>query len=875
MTMPGPRLLAHASFWLATLAMVAMGWTLYDAVNNEIESSRYISHTQEVRQVAGEIDELLSRAESAQRGYLLTGRTAFLADRDPALTRLKGAIAQVRKLTLGQPDQQRRIAEIEDLIAARSLRLQQSLSERRSARSRAAPGSGLEVSTRIHDLLAELRQEEFRRIRLHRAAADDRHENELWALIAAVVFGIIVLIPGYLGFVMQTRARERTEKRLRLMADSLPCAMYQLRHSAQGKSGFTFLSSGAAGVLGIGTGNPGGAFPTWNSTLEAIDERDRAGFSAALESARKTHSAFRYDYRVRHADGTSRWLHHEASLQKEDGGKVLQNGYVADVTEQRRLEDALQEAKAAADSANRAKSTFLATMSHEIRTPMNGVLGMLELLSLTKLDAVQRATLGTVRESSLSLLRIIDDILDLSKIEAGKLEVLPETTSIGKVIEGIRNIYSGNASSKGLLLKHRVDPQISPAVLVDQLRLRQILGNFVSNSLKFTPEGWIDIRAELIERVNGEDRVRFSVQDTGIGISEESQRRLFQPFTQGDDNPVRRMSGTGLGLTISRRLAAMMGGSVDLASEPGKGTTLSLTLSLPVVDPAKLPANDLQTTGNPMSAITSKRRTAPNVDDAESEGTLVLIVDDHPTNRALLVRQVQVLGYAAESAENGVEALALWRTSRFGLLITDCNMPEMDGYELARSIRRLESGSPGSGGKRTPIIACTAFALGGEAEICLAAGMDDYLRKPVELRQILEKLDRWLPIPGMSTPPSAAAGEGPAAPASAPVDRSVLAAMLGGDDATERDVLVDFRRTNDKDAAMLEQAVAANDVPQVTRATHRISGASRMVGAHALAGVCDRIGHAGRSRDWPAVAEELGAFHREWTRLNAYVDALQ
>jgi CheY-like chemotaxis protein/HPt (histidine-containing phosphotransfer) domain-containing protein len=265
---------------------------------------------------------------------------------------------------------------------------------------------------------------------------------------------------------------------------------------------------------------------------------------------------------------------------------------------------------------------------------------------------------------------------------------------------------------------------------------------------------------------------------------------------------------------------------------------------------------------------------APSVAQAETEGTLVLLVDDHPTNRLLLVRQVKTMGYAAESAENGVDALNKWKSGRFKMVITDCNMPEMDGYELARRIRKLESAD---GGGRTPIIACTANALGGEAETCFAAGMDDYLAKPVELTQLLKKLDQWLPIPEAGAAPSEQSGNrsNTSAPgAAAPVDRSVLAEISGGDAAAERDILLDFRRVNDEDATMLKQAVAKNDIPQVARASHRIKGACKMVGAMGLASVCERIEHACRANEWTTVEADMGAFHQEWMRLNAYFDSL-
>jgi signal transduction histidine kinase/ActR/RegA family two-component response regulator len=411
---------------------------------------------------------------------------------------------------------------------------------------------------------------------------------------------------------------------------------------------------------------------------------------------------------------------------------------------------AAEQASREADASNNAKSTFLATMSHEIRTPMNGLLGMLEMLSLTHLDRSQHASLKVIRESGKSLMRIIDDILDFSKIEAGRMDMYPEPVRLKELIEDVRESFTANASSKGLPLSCRVDPRISEAVSVDPLRLRQILNNLVSNAIKFTHAGEVYITVDLLDRAQGVDRVRFAVKDTGIGISEESQRQLFTPYTQAEMNTTRSYGGTGLGLAICQRLAALMGGEITMQSAVGKGTTMVLELSLPIADAKLLAPPEPKFAPVPLRSLPERRAAVPpSVPQAEAQRTLVLVADDHPINRMLLMSQINVLGYAAESAANGAEALMMWKSGRFSLVLTDCNMPEMNGYDLARAIRRLEAAS---GAPRCPVLACTANAMSDEAANCLEAGMDDYLVKPMDLKSLHTKLKRWLPMSGNLQP---------------------------------------------------------------------------------------------------------------------------
>ena len=692
----------------------------------------------------------------------------------------------------------------------------------------------------------------------------------MWLLIAAGALALIILVPSYIAFMLQARARVRIERKCFDMVHSIPGVVYQYRSSADGSSHYEFLSTGVEKLYGI---KRDAALHDASVIGSTVLKDDKPALSAAVAKAAESLTPLEHEFRINTSVGGMKWVRSSAAPHKGPDGSIAWNGHWADITAQKRLEHELQDAKEAADTASRAKSTFLAVMSHEIRTPLNGVLGMLELLSMTSLDDEQRRTLSVVRESGNSLQRIIDDILDFSKIEAGKLEISPEPSSIAEVVESTCNIYAGNASSKGLLLKCDVDARISPALVVDPLRLRQILNNLVSNAIKFSSRGTIEIEARLEGRHEKEETVRFAVADRGIGMSAEMQARLFQPFVQAGAGTARTFGGTGLGLTISRRLAGMMGGSIEVESEIGKGTTMILTLMLAVADPTELQKTDSLAT-YPAYARVAVPRTAPSIESAELERTLVLLADDHPVNRMLLHRQINALGYASECAKNGVEALEMWESGRFAALISDCNMPEMDGYELARRIRKREEES---GRQRVPIIACTANALQGEAESCFEAGMDDYLPKPVHLAALQKKLDQWLPLPDMEGVEDKHAHEprpGIGDEYAEVFDRSALAAITAGLPTAETEILADFQRANDEDAAALRAAVRENDLAAISHASHRMKGASRMVGMKRLAAVCEVVEHASRSSDLPTVKRNMETLGRELERVNGYINSV-
>jgi len=444
---------------------------------------------------------------------------------------------------------------------------------------------------------------------------------------------------------------------------------------------------------------------------------------------------FSVESRMLRQDGEEFWSHLIAKSLDTNSQPGSEIWVINDVSEAKAKEQALNELKIAAENANSAKDSFLATMSHEIRTPLTGMLGMLELLSLTDLDNEQRDTLDAAWDSGRGLLRIVSDILDWSKIEEGKLELSPHPVSITQMLQDVVNTYSRVASAKTLLLWQHADARLHSAYTVDSLRLSQVLNNFVSNAIKFTQHGEIEVRAELMNHLESSDQIRFSVKDTGKGIPQKVQGKLFQRYHQESADTARMYGGTGLGLAICRCLAEMMDGQIELESEVGQGSIFSITLTLPISD---APVEGVRNT----HLEVRQRDIRPLLANSE-DAPLVLAVDDNPINQKLLAHQIRLLGLRAETAENGQVALSMWRDGRFAMVITDCHMPEMDGYEFAREIRKIEAAESR---RRIPVIAWTANALAEEVVLCHAAGMDELLVKPADLMQLRKVLAKWLSI---------------------------------------------------------------------------------------------------------------------------------
>jgi PAS domain S-box-containing protein len=689
--------------------------------------------------------------------------------------------------------------------------------------------------------------------------------------------GVIRRVQGALQDISQ---RKETERETRLLAARLTNTLESITDgflTLDRAWRYTYVNQEALRMLGLDRAELVGrvmweAFPLSLGTAfehgcrRAMDAREATSFDAFYEPWKAWISVHCYP--------------------SEEGLSI----YFRDVTERKFHQDALREmnatlelrvatrtselnlAREGAEQANRAKSAFLAAMSHEIRTPMNGVVGMIDVLEQSNLKKSQADIVRTIRESAYALLGIVDDVLDFSKIEAGHLQIESEPFSIEQVVERVCATLDHLASSKGVLQRLFVDPAIPGSVLGDAARLRQVLLNLAGNAIKFSSAlglaGRVDVRVVLVQR-GQKAVVEFSVSDNGIGMDEATLGRLFTPFTQADESTTKRFGGTGLGLSISGRLVELMGGDIEVASQPGQGSTFTVRLGFDA---------DLGPPGPALPGVEEE----PAFTEAETDAApfsdlavgvdrpLILVVEDNDINQRVIRSQLALLGLSADIVDNGTEALAQWRRVDYALLLTDLHMPLMDGYELCTAIRDAEAGE-----RRIPIVALTANALKGEEKRCKDLGMDDYMTKPLQLYDLYAMLQKWMPASGKPARLRHAGHAHPnprVRPVSPPADLGVLARLVGNDPLVIRGMLHAFRESALRLSEAIRQGMADGDEKRVGEAAHSLKSGARSIGALCLGTICDDMEAASYIGQCADLLSQLSAFELEMSDVHRFLD---
>lgn len=648
--------------------------------------------------------------------------------------------------------------------------------------------------------------------------------------------------------IAEREARE-AENRLQTIADRVPGAVFQFHIDADG--GFNVRFTSRHGSIHRLARNQDGDFP---GMARVVLPEDRGGWLDTMLRAARSGRPWAHEYRIHTPEGEVAWMQGQALTVKNPDGSAELYGFVADVTERKALEADLRRAREDAEAADRAKSAFLAMMSHELRTPLVAVTGTLEILALDALDERQRELVDVAMGSARALLAVIGDVLDFSKIEAGFLDLAPVTVAVGPLVSEVVGQHRHAARLRGLELTTTLDPALGAAHVVDAGRLRQVLGNLLGNAMKFTREGAVAVAVEVLDGAAdaaadpgaGEDpqqRVALKVRDTGIGIAPEDQARLFVPFTQASTHNARSSEGTGLGLAICRQLVEAMGGKVTLQSTPGAGTTVTVELTLAVGSGAAAEVAGGGDGGGRV-VVAPGRRALPSREEAEREGSLVLLVEDHPVNRQVLAAQLAAIGFRVDTAADAVEALERFAAGRYGLVFTDIQLPHVDGYELARRLRDAERAA---GHISTPLLALTASALQGELDRCRAAGMDDLVTKPTTMAILSATLRRWLPHLAWPEPEGGAAAAAAALPPA--VDGSALDELVAGDAELGARVLASYTASIQEEVTRLVEALEDGDREALRRLAHQVAGASRAVGAGQAADAAERLEQAAGAGD--------------------------
>lgn len=641
----------------------------------------------------------------------------------------------------------------------------------------------------------------------------------LLVLLTAGIFHSL----GYCRVRKEVRQRRQAEQKLDEVTSNLPAVVYQAVLDPAGELSVPFIVGDITSMFGISAEE---AMVSEAALFARVHPEDQPLLRGAIEDSAAFAVPIDIQFRALSSAHSWRWIRTRALPHSTPTGALHWNGYWVDVSTLHEQAQALTVAKSQAEAAAAAKSDFLAMMSHEIRTPMAGILGMLQILNNSGLNNEQHRVLSVVDDSANMLRQILDDILDFSKMEAGAVALHPVPMSLRAVIENVVLLFRPQAEAKGVTLEYQADADVAAYHLADATRLRQIFFNLISNALKFSSTGRILVDVAVSSSDVQAQVLAISVSDEGSGIPLAQQARLFRPFVQADQ-PQGQTSGTGLGLSICKRLVELMGGEISLWSEPCVGTRVDMLLPAAIADAAP---QEVQSTGQGVAPLRGR----------------VLVVEDNPTNQELLRWQMDQLKLDATLIDNGKRALEELAEGHFDLVLTDCRMPGMDGYQLAQAIRQREQAIGLS--SRLPIIALTASALADEARRCSEAGMDGCLTKPITLEQLHSALSNWLPmniIPGPSI--------GDVVPTKSPFPSRAWLAKKFGSDAVAGRLIESLSESLQEDLEQLKAAVQRGDTHTLGERAHRMAGALGTVSATELAEQARNLStHALETRSVPS-----------------------
>jgi PAS domain S-box-containing protein len=744
---------------LTLVILMTMSWFSYQYSVHAREANNLEDRTFVVINEFGDLLSSLKDAETGQRGFIITGDREYLEPYNESLSLLDRHLSTLRNLTSDNPSQQRLLSTIEPLIRARLSTLDEIIKLRstkglQSASDRIKMGMGKNTMNSLRELVGQALGEEKELLRV-RSTLEKKYANRVvYSLLFGGILSSIILVTLYAALWREYAKRLIIEGELSVHRDQLEEQTVELTQSLnnlevevaerqKSEERLRLLIDGAKDYAIIML-DVAGCVISWNEgakRLKGWDAEEILGRHLSLFHTEKEVAAGhpereleiavtegRYaeeSWRVR-KDGSKFMADVVITAIRDDSGKLLGFSKITrDITERKRAEEELRMSKEAAEVATQAKSQFLANMSHELRTPMTGVLGMLDLVLAGNLEAEQREFISIAHTSALSLVRILNDILDLTKIEMGKISIEAKPFSIRKCVEDTLNILLPVAKIKGLDLDFTVADDVPVTLVGDQTRINQILTNLAGNAVKFTEKGRVELRVAASGGApGGKQEITFTVTDTGIGIHYDKRDLLFRVFSQVDESHSRGYGGTGLGLVISKELVERMGGTINFTSEEGKGSTFFCTIPLGEAESKRDVILTTEKTATPGDAHRAEKLTKPRL----------LVAEDDQVIRQILGKMLRISGYETEFAENGQLVVEMWENGNYDLIMMDIQMPRMNGFEATVAIREKER----TCGGHIPIIAMTAHASKEYEEQCLVVGMDAYISKPIDFKECLQ-----------------------------------------------------------------------------------------------------------------------------------------